>query len=138
MNKTDIERERRVQRRLEALGTNNPRCIHCGEDDPFCLEVHELGGREFGDYSTIECRNCHRKLEDRRKDHPQQLSPSPSTDESLVHILYGIADALMNLSANAPIGCSKESVRTRPSTKEGCDERATSPALRRHRRLISL
>jgi hypothetical protein len=98
MNKTDIERERRLQRRLEALGTNNPRCIHCGEDDPFCLEVHELGGREFSDHSTIECRNCHRKLEDRRKDHPQQLSPSPSTDESLAHILYGIADALKLLA----------------------------------------
>jgi hypothetical protein len=41
MKKSTNDRERRLQLRLEYLGTNNPRCIHCGQDDPFCLELHE-------------------------------------------------------------------------------------------------
>jgi hypothetical protein len=92
MKKPPNDRERRLQLRLEYLGTNNPRCIHCGEDDPFCLELHEPGGSDFSDLSSIECRNCHRKLEDPRKDHPKQLLKPPSDIEAIAHLLYGLAD----------------------------------------------
>ena len=96
MNKKEIARERRRQRRFEALGTNSPRCI-CGEDDPCCLELHEPGGREFCDLSVIVCRNCHRKLEDDRKDHPSRLSKPPTNLESIAHSLLGLADFLERL-----------------------------------------
>jgi len=66
--------------------------MHCGEDDPFCLEPHEPGGSDFCDISVIECRNCHRKLEDLRKDHPKGLSKPPTDVECIAHSLLGLAD----------------------------------------------
>jgi hypothetical protein len=47
---------------LERLGTNEPGCVVCGEDDPSYLELHHIPGRKFGDELVIVCRNCHRKL----------------------------------------------------------------------------
>jgi len=92
MKKPTDDRERRLQRRFESLGTNKPRCTHCVEDDPFCLELHEPGGKQFSDLSAIECRNCHRKLEDGRSDHPKQLRKPTTDSERLVHFLHGLAD----------------------------------------------
>jgi hypothetical protein len=97
VKKNITDPERRLQRRLENLGTNDPRCLHCGEDDPFCLELHEPGGREFCDISVIECRNCHRKLEDLRNDHPKRLSKPPTDLECIAHFLLGLADWLQLL-----------------------------------------
>jgi hypothetical protein len=92
VKKATNDHERRLQLRFEYLGTNNPRCVHCGEDDPFCLELHEPGGRAFSDLSVIECRNCHRKLENGRNDHPKQLEKPPTDTERLIHFLHGLAD----------------------------------------------
>jgi hypothetical protein len=97
MSKKVNDRERRLQLRLEYLGSNNPRCIHCGEDDPFCLELHEPGGKDLSTLSVIECRNCHRKLEDPRKDHPKPLSKPRSDIECIAHFLLGLADWLQLL-----------------------------------------
>ena len=49
MNELELKRERRKQRALERLGSNNPRCVACGFDDPLALELHHLAGRAFGD-----------------------------------------------------------------------------------------
>ena len=58
-----IRAERRRQRRLAALRTENPCCPLCGETALECLEVHEIAGfRRDPDSQTIVCRNCHRKL----------------------------------------------------------------------------
>ncbi len=87
-------RERRRQAHLERLGTNNSRCVVCGENDPSCLELHHLRGRKFGDELVAVCRNCHRKLSDTQKDHPKPLGSEPSFEECLAHFLLGIADLL--------------------------------------------
>ena len=58
-----LRAERRRQRRLVLLGTENPCCPLCGEAALECLEVHEIAGfRRDADSQVIVCRNCHRKL----------------------------------------------------------------------------
>ncbi len=86
------KKERRRQAHLERLGTNNPRCVVCGEKHPSCLELHHLRGCKFGDELVAVCRNCHRKLSDTQKDHPKPLGNEPSFEECLAHFLLGIAD----------------------------------------------
>ena len=49
MNELELKRERRRQRALERLGSNNPRCVICGCDDPLALELHHVAGRIGGD-----------------------------------------------------------------------------------------
>ena len=77
----DKAKEIRKQNRLEKLGDNKPVCVICGEDNPICLERHH-----------IVCRNCHRKLSDNQKDHPKQIGKSPTTLETIGHMLLGLAE----------------------------------------------
>lgn len=86
------DKETRKQKRLEALNTNHPTCVVCGEDDWRCLEQHHMAGQHYGDDLATVCRNCHRKLSDDQKDHPQKVEKSPSRLESIGHLLLGIAD----------------------------------------------
>jgi len=97
MNDREKEQERRKQRAFERLGTNNPRCVHCGEKDWRTLEPHHLAGKDFDDFKAIECRNCHRKLSDAQKDHPKKSSSSPDPMECIGHFLLGLADFLVLL-----------------------------------------
>jgi hypothetical protein len=90
----EYEKERRRQARLERLGSDNPKCLFCDEDEPSCLERHHIGGRAFGDECVIVCRNCHRKLSDKQKDHPPVVAGSPNTLECGGRLLLGVADAL--------------------------------------------
>lgn len=99
MNDRDHEKERRRQQRLERLGSGNPRCIICGESDPCCLERHHLAGRAFADEQVIVCRNHHRKLTDKRHEHPPATSESPTIPEARGRLLLGISDALELLTA---------------------------------------
>jgi hypothetical protein len=89
---TEIRRESRRQRALERLGCSNPACIRCGENDPLLLEKHHLEGQEFGNTLVIVCRNCHRKLSDRQKDHPEKIGEPPDKLEAIAHFLLGLAD----------------------------------------------
>jgi hypothetical protein len=92
MDKFELNRERRRQRALERLGSNNPRCVTCGCDDPLALELHHLAGQSFGDDVAPVCRNCHRRLSDYRKDHAiGQASPSGEV-EPIRRFLLGLAD----------------------------------------------
>jgi hypothetical protein len=88
----NINKETRKQNRLEKLGTNEPRCKVCGESDWRCLEKHHIAGKDYDDDTATICRNCHRKLSDDQKDHPQKLEKKPDTLESIGHLLLGIAD----------------------------------------------
>jgi hypothetical protein len=93
---TDLElkREQRKQRRLEGLGTNDPHCCQCGEDDWRCLELHHAADFGCDDTTVIACRNCHRKLSDSQKGHPPF---DPNADPALHAIgrfLLGVADML--------------------------------------------
>jgi len=90
----DKVKETRRQKRLETLGSNNPVCTICGENDWRCLEQHHISGKAYGNDLCNVCRNCHRKLSDDQKDHPKQIGRNPATLESIGHLLLGLADFL--------------------------------------------
>jgi hypothetical protein len=92
MNEIEYQRERRKQRALERLGTNTPKCIYCPEDDWRCLESHHIAGRAFDDLTMIVCRNHHRKLSDKSKDHPPTVCEPPDQLDCIGHFLLGLAD----------------------------------------------
>jgi hypothetical protein len=94
MNDFEKNQERRKQKALERLGTNNPVCVLCGESDWRCQELHHIAGKQFNAALAIVCRNCHRKLSDMQKDHPQQSSAPPDPVERIGHFLLGLADLL--------------------------------------------
>ncbi len=92
MNDIELRRERRKQRALERLGTNNARCPFCGIDEPLAMELHHVAGRAFDETLVPVCRNCHRILSDWQKDHPQANSNPPTDPERMAHFLLGLAD----------------------------------------------
>jgi hypothetical protein len=92
MDQLELNRERRRQRALERLGTNNPRCPFCGCDNPLALELHHVAGRAFDDAQVPVCRNCHRTLSDWQKDHPASIGGRPNELERIGHALFGLAD----------------------------------------------
>ncbi len=92
MNDHELKRERRKQRALERLGTNNPKCPFCGADEPLVFELHHIAGRAHGDEALPVCRNCHRILSDWQKDHPPRNGNPPSDSERIAHFLLGLAD----------------------------------------------
>ncbi len=98
--KDDFVWERRKQKALQRLGSNDPRCVVCGEEDWRCLEFHHLSGRAYGEEGIVVCRNCHRKLSDSQKDHPHALTDAqPVLLERVGHFLLGLADLLEMLVA---------------------------------------
>lgn len=99
MNNEQLAREHRKRRRLERLGTNNPACTICGETESLCLELHHIAQHGYGDDTVIVCRNCHRKLSDKQKDHPAPVSNAPSMVECIAHFLLGLADFLILLAS---------------------------------------
>jgi len=92
MNDRELSRERRRQRALERLGSNHPRCVICGHDDPLALDLHHIAGRGYSDEQAPVCRNCHPRLSDDQKDHPSADRKPPTTSESAGHFLLGLAD----------------------------------------------
>jgi hypothetical protein len=87
-----LKREQRKQRRLEALGTNEPHCCICGEDDWRCMELHHAADFGCDDTTVIACRNCHRKLSDKQKDHPTFDPNADVTLHAIGRFLLGLAD----------------------------------------------
>lgn len=88
----DKAKETRKQNRLERLGSNNPACVLCGENDDRALELHHIAGKAYDDELVPVCRNCHRKLSDDQKDHPKQICKPPTNPEIIGHFLLGLAD----------------------------------------------
>lgn len=86
--------ERRRRQAHERLGTTTPRCGGCGETDWRCLEAHHVAGERFDGGTVILCRNCHRKMSDAQKDHPETLDAEPSWLECVGRFLLGLADLL--------------------------------------------
>jgi hypothetical protein len=89
--------ERRRQAALERLGTNDPRCVFCGEDDWRTLENHHIAGQAYDDFTAIHCRNCHRKQSDMQKDHPEPTGMPPELAEKVGRFLLGFADFVERL-----------------------------------------
>ena len=94
MTDEELNREKRKQARLQRLGTNDPRCGMCGENDDRCMELHHVADFKRDDATVCICRNCHRKVSDDQKDHP---AFDPKTDpmlDAIGHFLLGLADML--------------------------------------------
>lgn len=89
---TELRRATRRERALERLGTRNPTCIYCGENDPIVLERHHVAGRAYHEVTVVVCRNHHRKLSDRQKDHPPKVTDIPDAHEIIARLLLGLAD----------------------------------------------
>ncbi len=95
MSERDMQHETRRQKALNRLGSDNPTCACCGENDPCCLELHHLEGKDFGAFLVILCRNCHRKLSNPR---PSKFGEPPMTLESIGQFLKGLADLLIRIA----------------------------------------
>jgi hypothetical protein len=98
MDKDERKRETRRQAALDRLGSNNPSCTVCGETDWRCLEAHHVAGRAYNDFTSIVCRNCHRKLSDVQKDQPAKANHPPYPSERIGHFLLGLADFFLLLA----------------------------------------
>ncbi len=98
MTINEIEREKRRQQRFECLGVDTPVCVVCGETDERCLERHHIAGRAYHDAEAIICRNCHRKLSDDQRDHPNATASPPHQLECIGHFLIGVADLFLLLA----------------------------------------
>jgi len=94
MDDKELARDVRKQRRLETLGTNEPRCGTCGECDDRTLEAHHVAGRKNGPATVIVCRNCHRKVSDDQEDHRAFDNAADPMLQAIGHFLLGLADLL--------------------------------------------
>ncbi len=97
MRTHEVNLEHRKQRALQRLGSNQPRCVACGEDDWRCLERHHIAGRAYDDGTVILCRNCHRKQSE-----PSDNADAPTDPPSLERVgrfLLGLAALLLMLAA---------------------------------------
>jgi hypothetical protein len=92
--KDEFAKERRKQKRLEKLGSNNPICGVCGEGDWRCLEAHHIADYARDDLTVAICRNCHRKLSDDQKDHSAFNRQADPMLDRIGHFLLGLADLL--------------------------------------------
>ena len=91
----DPEFERRRQAASRRLGSNDPRCLVCGETDWRCLELHHIAGQSYEGLGGILCRNCHRKQSD-----PSANAKGPSDPpvmERVGHLMLGLATFLAEL-----------------------------------------
>jgi hypothetical protein len=63
-NPDPIARAWRLERRRKQLGSSKPRCFYCPESELPCLELDHPVTKELDpEFTRIECRNHHRKLE---------------------------------------------------------------------------
>ena len=95
MNTCDFDRERRRERRLEKLGTDNPHCAVCGNGDDRVLELHHIAGRKHDDLLVIVCGNCHQVLSDDQRDHPAAMQGADPFLVTVAYFLRGLADMLL-------------------------------------------
>ena len=94
MDKIQLAKETRKQRRCEALGTNDPRCGTCGYNHWQSIEEHHPADYGRDDTTVLICRNCHRILSDDQKDHPAFDPNADPMLDAIGHFLLGLADML--------------------------------------------
>jgi len=90
---TDAEiRQAKAGRRLGS----HDRCHACPESNPTCLELHHIAGQANHEDRVPVCRNCHRKLSDAQRDHPDE--PTQTMFGIIGHYLLGLADFFVELA----------------------------------------
>lgn len=94
MSNKYFDRERREQRRLETLGTNEPRCGMCGETDWRVMELHHVADHGRDETVVCICANDHRRVTDDQKDHPAFDPNADPLLDKIGHFLLGLADIL--------------------------------------------
>lgn len=95
LSKQDVARQVRKNRRLEQLGTDEPRCGVCGDTRWQCIELHHTAGKRADPHHTVlTCRNCHRVLSDDQRDHPKFDPERDGHWQAIGHFLLGLADML--------------------------------------------
>jgi hypothetical protein len=94
MNTIHLDEERRKQRRLERLGSQNPFCATCRETDWRCLEIHHVANFGCDPTTVILCANCHRKVTDAQKDHPPHVDGADPLLEAAGLFLLGLAELM--------------------------------------------
>lgn len=94
MDKKQLAKEARKQRRCEALGTNNPLCGVCGEHDWRCIELHHVADHGCDDATVRLCRNCHKKISNDQYDHPAFDPNADALLHTIGRFLLGLADML--------------------------------------------
>jgi hypothetical protein len=112
---------------LERLGTNEPGCVVCGEDDPSYLELHHIPGRKFGDELVIVCRNCHRKLSN-----DEAMAARVQRAREVVPVgtpYYRVRVSLARLSSSGPLISRRESTTRAVCILAPEGSPAPSPAL---------
>jgi len=94
--KRHLDREDRLERAYQRLGTRNPVCRTCGRHDPNHPEIfdlHHIAGKSHEDV-FIECSNCHRTLSDQQKDHVPPGSQPVGVLSTIGRYLLGLVDML--------------------------------------------
>jgi hypothetical protein len=95
MSRKKKDREDRMEQHYRRLGTRNPICRACAEQDPRCMELHHVAGKDYHDDTEITCRNCHRKLSDEQLDHAPTVPGEPTGTLAVIgHYLLGVSDFL--------------------------------------------
>lgn len=88
--------EARKQQRLRKLGTNNPICPVCGETDWRVFQSHHISGQNNDpDLTHPLCSNCHCKISDAQKDHPEDVSDPADHLGRIAHFMLGLAELLV-------------------------------------------
>lgn len=119
-NEQDASRNRRRRQALLRLGTTEPICLFCDQDDPRCLELHHVAGEAYDQKVTaIICRNHHRILSDMQRDHPPGGDDPPDLFETVGRLLLGLADLLEILGPRLRQLGADVLARIRVSNSEG-------------------
>jgi hypothetical protein len=88
-------REERKRRKLQArYGTEFPVCPVCGCDDPYAFDSddgHHVAGKDYGDWTTPICKNCHARQTANQYDYPRR---APTKHVRMARHLYGFLDLL--------------------------------------------
>ncbi len=94
-----IEQELEKVKNARRLGGFDKTCVICSEPDQNVLELHHLSGEDYGDDVYPVCRNCHRKLTNKRANKPAPEYPSQL--DQIGHWLIGLAQLLLELAKKA-------------------------------------
>jgi hypothetical protein len=103
------DREERVHKAYERLGTRTPSCIICGETSPLRLRLHHPAQHGFdADETVIICSSDHDDASDWQRDHPGKIEGCRSALEPIGHMLLGIGDLAYIAAHQRDIGTLKE------------------------------